>query len=414
MMDPDDPNRPTIGPPRREGLARKLARALGWSLAAAAAVHPLAVAFARLDWRADLLVHFREPALVVSLLAAAAMARIRRPVAVGVGLLALWQAWGLSACWWPNPVLPDGGSAARLRVLSANLLVDNDDRDRLIALVRRERPDVLGLIEASRPWLDGLEPIKSDFPYRYNCPSDEDGTGLALWFRSRPISVELVAPLTNCSMPVIHSVVEFAGKPRHLWLIHLVSPFVRYDCLAPGKEFAVLADLIRRDGGSAIVMGDFNSTDGSPYFSSFVDRSGLRDSRLGFGRQGSWPTWSPYRIAIDHAFLSPDLAVDRRRLGPPIGSDHLPLLLDVAPAASPSTNKAAHASHSSGDSGSGEANLARSASRRKATSRPPSSGPIRSRSARSSPISSVVFDPQPGPKAPIKAPRTIADDAIRR
>jgi endonuclease/exonuclease/phosphatase (EEP) superfamily protein YafD len=393
------------------GLSPRIARPLAWTLAAASLAHPIARALARLDWRLDLLAHFREPALALSLVAAASMIPIRRGVAVGLGLLALWQGWGLSTCWWPNPVPPDSHSSDRLRVLSANLLFRNEDRASLIRLVRDERPDVLALIEVSRPWLDGLSPIRSDYPYRFDHPSDEDGTGMALWLKRRPESVEWIDPLTEGGNPVLHAVVDFAGKSRDLWLIHFVSPLER---LEPGREFSALVDRLRRDGGSSLVIGDFNTTDGSPHFARFLDRSGLRDSRLGFGRQGSWPTWSPYRIAIDHAFLSPDLAVDRRGLGPSIGSDHLPMLLELAPAPSPSTKDATHASQSSGQSGSPDANLARSAPLRNPSNLATSSGSMNSRSVRSAPISSVVFDPQAGPNAPIKALRTTSDAAISR
>ena len=75
-----------------------------------------------------------------------------------------------------------------------------------------------------------------------------------------------------------------------------------------------------------------NSTDGSAHFRDFIAVTGLRDSRHGFGRQGSWPVNSPYRIAIDHLFLSDDLSVVDRRLGPSIHSDHFPLIVDIAAA----------------------------------------------------------------------------------
>src|SRR5437660_1066477 len=91
----------------RPTLPRKLARLLAWGLSASSLIHPMATWLARFDWRADLIAHFREPALAVSLLAAASMAAIHRPVAVGLGLLALWQGWGLGLCSWPNPVPPD-------------------------------------------------------------------------------------------------------------------------------------------------------------------------------------------------------------------------------------------------------------------------------------------------------------------
>ena len=398
----------------RLAIVRKLARPLAWALAASSLVHPLATVLARLDWRADLLAHFREPALAISLAASASMASIRRPVAVGLGLLALWQGWGLALCVWPNPVPPGARPPSRLRVLVANVLVDNADPRALIELARRERPEVLGLIEVSDAWVSGLEPIRSDYPHRYNDPFDDDGRGLALWLRDRPDSVERISPLTPGGLPAIHAVVNFVGKPLHLWLVHFVSPFERPEGLPQGGEFAALANLVRRGGGPTLVVGDFNTTDGSPFFGRFVEASGLRDSRLGFGRQGSWPTWSPYRIGIDHAFLSADLAVQGRRLGPEIGSDHFPMILDVVPAPSIETKEPAHASQSSGVLGSASANLTRSASLRNATSLSTSGGPNRPASPGSSAISSVVFEAQDGPKAPIKAPRTTSDEAINR
>jgi endonuclease/exonuclease/phosphatase (EEP) superfamily protein YafD len=414
MTQGDDEPRTKQATPPRIAIPRRLAKATAWTLAAGSLVHPLATSLALLDWRADLLTTFREPALALSLVAAASMARIRRVVAVGIGLLALWQAWGLSTCYRPNPVPPDSQDPARLRIISANVLCDNVDPRGMIDLVRSERPDILGMMEVSSPWIEGLEPIRSEFPYRYDYPSDDEGTGLSLWFRTRPIAVEFLPKLHPCGMPAIRAVIDFAGKPRHLWLVHLVSPFKRAFCLKAGDEFADLVEKLRRDGGSALAFGDFNCSDGSPYFARFIGQSGLRDSRLGFGRQRSWPTWSPYRISIDHAFLTPDLAVEDRRLGPSIGSDHFPLLLDLAPAASPEAKAAAQASQSSSVSGSAEANLTRSAPLRNATSRSTSTGSNVSSSAGSSPISSVVFEPQAGPKAPIKAPRTTSDDAINR
>ncbi len=111
-------------------------------------------------------------------------------------------------------------------------------------------------------------------------------------------------------------------------MIHPSIPFARKNT----PELAALADRIGRTGVSRIVVGDMNSTEGSPHFADFLRRAGLRDSRLGFGRQPSWPTGWPYRIALDHAFVSDDLAVLERRLGPSIGSDHFPLILDLSPA----------------------------------------------------------------------------------
>ena len=63
-------------------------------------------------------------------------------------------------------------------------------------------------------------------------------------------------------------------------------------------DLRATGEFIGRSDGSNLVMGDLNRTDGSPHFAAFVRAIGLRDSRLGFGSQPSWPSWSPYRVAI--------------------------------------------------------------------------------------------------------------------
>lgn len=360
-------------------------------------VQPVAAWVAWFDGRAELLSHFREPAMAASLLASASMARGRRWLAIGLAILALGQAVALSRCWWPSTVRPAPGSTTRLRLLVANVLVDNPDRADLIGLIRRERPDVVGLIEVSRDWLAGLEEVRADYPHRFEHPDDEEGRGLALWLRRPPTAVEPASPLAPGGNPAIHATLEFAGRTLHLRLVHNVSPFERPAGLPLGGELAALARRVKLDGGSALVVGDLNCTDGSPFFGRFLRDSGLRDSRLGFGRQPSWPAWSWYRIAIDHAFLSPDLAVVGRRLGPPIGSDHLPVLLEIAPAETSRAKAPAQASHSSAASGSSSANLARSEIARNSTSRRDRTSPSQLRSVGSPATSSVVFDPQLGP-----------------
>jgi len=47
-------------------------------------------------------------------------------------------------------------------------------------------------------------------------------------------------------------------------------------------------------------------------------------------RVGGIPWPPPLRIAIDHCFVSPGIGIAGLAAGPDIGSDHLPLLIDIA------------------------------------------------------------------------------------
>ena len=360
-------------PPARP---RRLARRISTALAALALVGPIARLCARLDWRLDLVTHFYVAAWVATLAAAVALVLARRRrLAAAFAVLAVWQAGTVVRCWGPNPARPE--SSARLRLLVANLYKNNRDYDAIAALIRRERPDVVGLVEVLPHLVAGLETtgVHRDYPYRYIHPVGVQG--LALWFRERPVSVEeptIFAPKGN---PVYRATVRLDGRSVRLWLAHPPNP------IGAGRERAnpdleALGRAVGGERGSRIVAGDMNRTEGSPYFGDFLRASGLRDSRVGFGPQPSWPAWSPYRIPIDHAFVSGDLAVVGRRPGPSIGSDHFPLILDVAfaeplapgagvgagPASTSSANREAHQSSSSaGPAGSAE-NLERSTARR--------------------------------------------------
>jgi endonuclease/exonuclease/phosphatase (EEP) superfamily protein YafD len=324
--------------------------ALEAGLVGIALFHPLAALLARLDWRADLVTHFTLPALTVTLIAAAGLLRGHPRLAFGLSCLAIWQAAPLFRYTAPSPVRPDPRAPLRLRVLMANVLAENTRYADVDRLIRRERPDIVGLVEVTPEWLAGLAAIRAKYPYRVEVP---DGTtGLALWFREPPMVIDTpVQPLPGAS-PLIHAEFRFGGRPRHLWLVHPDMPFTRKD----RPEIPALAALIGRTSGSRIVVGDMNTTEGSPWFADFLSTTGLRDSRLGFGRQPSWPSDLPYRIALEHAFLSDDLAVVARRLGPMVGSDHFPLILDLAPAAGTldgAVDPTSATSHPSAISGSG-------------------------------------------------------------
>jgi endonuclease/exonuclease/phosphatase (EEP) superfamily protein YafD len=78
-------------------------------------------------------------------------------------------------------------------------------------------------------------------------------------------------------------------------------------------------------------MGDFNTTPWSVLMRQVLRESGLVNSQSGFGLQPTWPATLPnfLQIAIDHCLHSPSLITKHRTIGPNIGSDHLPIGLEL-------------------------------------------------------------------------------------
>jgi endonuclease/exonuclease/phosphatase (EEP) superfamily protein YafD len=336
---PVDPPPTTDATPRRR---RPIRAAVTAAVVAAALAHPVASALSRYDWLADLVSHFQGPALAASVLAALVTARRHRRLALGLVVLAGFQVPPLLRYGGANPVRPDPRSSERLRIVVANVRFDNVQYDVLARLIRLQRPDVVALVEYGPEWRGALAGLRDEYPYVVEHASGHRADGMALWSRipfEKVDPPEWLVPRGNC---VIHASLAFARKERHLWVVHPTSPLYRVG--RPGNaELEAIARRVRDTGGSRVVVGDLNCTDGSAHFHDLLRVSGLRDSRLGFGRQPSWPTGFPYRIAIDHALVSDDLAVVGRRLGPNVGSDHFPFVVDLAPV---ETNSEAQSSQS--------------------------------------------------------------------
>jgi endonuclease/exonuclease/phosphatase (EEP) superfamily protein YafD len=98
-----------------------------------------------------------------------------------------------------------------------------------------------------------------------------------------------------------------------------------------GRELAAVGEWAAAEPDLAIVLGDLNATPWTADFRDLVDRADLRNSQLGFGVQGSWPTWfPPAMIPIDHALHTEGLSVIDRSLGEHHGSPHRALRVEYA------------------------------------------------------------------------------------
>jgi len=86
----------------------------------------------------------------------------------------------------------------------------------------------------------------------------------------------------------------------------------------------------RARGEAAILVGDLNATPWSAAFMRLLVQAKLYDSAVATGYQRSWPSSTlPLGIPIDHVLLSAQFEVKQRTIGPAIGSDHRPVVVDL-------------------------------------------------------------------------------------
>jgi len=293
------------------------AAVIGFAASAVAWLHPW------LPWWAELPMHLTllHAGAFAVVGAALALARAWRWVAA-CGVLAVVHV--VPALGWLPP--RESAGPAQVRVLVANVLTSNLQRERLLGLIEREQPDVIALVEVDDHWLAALRPLEATYPYRV-VETRDDNFGVALFSR-RPLTEQAIVHPGAFELPVID--VRLGGDcPLRLVLAHPPPPISRAYAEVRNEMLSELATRVAGDPRTVLV-GDLNCTPWVAPFRRLLRDGRLRDSRVGIGQQASWPTpLGVLGIPIDHVLIGDALAISERALGEVIGSDHRPVVVGL-------------------------------------------------------------------------------------
>lgn len=223
--------------------------------------------------------------------------------------------------------------AAALRILYANVLTENETPEALFALIAAEAPDLIALLEVNGRWREQLvAKLTRDYPHRF-IRDREDNFGIALFSR-RPLLDPRVEYFTASEVPSLAVTLPDGGA--NLLLTHPLPPGDALNTRLRDEHLDALAEWSQSAMRSArvIIIGDLNATAWCPPLRRLAARSDLRfaGTRHRFFA-ATWPVHVPHlRIPIDHVLLDRRLGCSAFRVGPDIGSDHFPLLVDITPA----------------------------------------------------------------------------------
>ncbi len=282
-----------------------------------------------LDYRLELLTHFRLQYLVAVVLPGLLLVFLQSRK-----WLLPWLFFGAITLWplvpYYLPTAQPVSTNSAFRLMNANVLTANMHYSQLGRIIQDTKPDLICLQEVDVRWINGLAPFLKQWPYRLEVPQN-DNFGLAFYSRLPLQSAQVVhfaVKRTSFSMPSIVARLEWAGQPLTLIVTHPLPPE------QSGVRNAQLLDLgHRRDqfGKRLIVSGDLNTSPWSPVFQTLLQQARLRDSQMSNGIQPSWrvENWL-IAIPIDHVLVSPEFKVIQRQIGPDFGSDHRPVIVDLA------------------------------------------------------------------------------------
>ncbi len=305
-------------------------------------------------WFLDLFAHFRWQYLFAALLCLCAAIYAKKRRLIGLSALALLWNFALIAHYplsGEKPLiegqLPNVNTPFReiyldiakhsfaklpIRVLFANCAMAKRSES-LLALIRAEDPDVIGIAELSDEF--SLQ-LKSAFGASYSVQAlfpDLGWQGIGVLVKNGRLnnaSADLVDPI-ELEFPTAR--VRWQGG--ELLVVHPIPPVATDAAASRDAYFAALAKYTTRQSlaQTLIVTGDFNASVWSaPYRQMQIDGEFV-DSTLGFWPVPTWhgpnALFAPLSIPIDQLLLRGSALVTERRVLSNPDSDHSVLIVTL-------------------------------------------------------------------------------------
>jgi endonuclease/exonuclease/phosphatase (EEP) superfamily protein YafD len=219
---------------------------------------------------------------------------------------------------------------ANVKIVWANVYYQDDSLARAVAFARAENADLL--LIAERPEVKGGRRLAAapDYPFRDGSIAGAD-TAIAVYSRS-PLAD--VAPTRSPGRNGL--VFRAALRDGRMLFIGAVHPTIPKSPRATAVRRRQIADVfaLAAREESALLLGDFNTVPWSPDLIDVAKGAGARRVST---RSSTWISKLPgFGLPIDLVFVAGGAAA-RAEVGPAIGSDHFPLLVEADAAPTPET-----------------------------------------------------------------------------
>lgn len=216
-----------------------------------------------------------------------------------------------------------------LTLMVSNVRMDNDDKERFHARVKKFNPDILLINEPDQVWAASISKLDGDFPYSVKYPLDNT-FGMILLSKF-PLTESAVNFLVKDDIPSIFTRISLpSGSIIDFYGVHPEPPKPGSDTFERDTELLIIGKRIRESKNPTIVAGDLNDVGWSDTSKLFRKYSKLVDPREGRGLFNTYSVFVPLlRYPLDHIFYSRDFGLLTLKKLKDIGSDHFPLLIGL-------------------------------------------------------------------------------------
>jgi endonuclease/exonuclease/phosphatase (EEP) superfamily protein YafD len=216
-----------------------------------------------------------------------------------------------------------------LRIATFNVFTANTRYDDAVKWIRETAPDVIFLPEVDPVWANALRPLLDSHPHAIDHPV-EGNFGFAFYSKLPILSREII-PCGRLEIPLLKARLRGPAGEFVFFGAHPVPPTTEFWSSERDEFLQVMAAEVSKEPLPVIVAGDLNATRWSRGMKPLWE-AGLIDSSLGHGVGSTWMRGSLlFAVPIDHVlFRAPGAICPKRWIGPELGSDHRPVVAEIA------------------------------------------------------------------------------------
>ena len=265
--------------------------------------------------------------------------------------LQLWGA-GLALRQFAPRFLPkkiERSANDTLKIITFNVYPFNQSLDRVAEWLREMQADVvllqetnIGITDVAFDCLRDVYPhqVIQDVPDGNMClskvPFKVDEIVLSKDWHTQQ-RIRLTWQGQDIAIYNMHLIMPADGEPR--WRPPLIPDFVlSYDEQARDAQIRQLIQIVQHEPYPHIVVGDFNMTDQAVIYEALREQLGDSFAEAGRGMGFTWPggeseemgDFLPPIMRLDYVWHSRDWQVQSIKVGPKLGSDHLPLIAELS------------------------------------------------------------------------------------
>ncbi len=240
-----------------------------------------------------------------------------------------------------------------LTIITFNVSEKNQQLGDVVQWLRLQNADIVVLQEVAHTWFEPLDSTLGDlYPYRHQRPTEHGSRGNLLLSRF-PLLAD--ASTSDPQRPFEALVLDIDGHPVTLYNVSLATPVAnsaqmrlpadyslldlvfRYDDTLRNRQIEALLGQLEAVTTPYLVAGDFNMSDQMNVYTTLANRMGDSFREAGRGLGATWPA-SPAMglihlrvplVRIDYVWHSGAFQAVSAEVGPYLGSDHLPLKVEM-------------------------------------------------------------------------------------